>query len=716
MKQVLMRGGEVFVEDVPAPVAAPGFVVVKTAFSAISAGTELTGIKHGATPLWERALREPEKIKQAVGMAAQIGIKNTYSLIMDKLNSGNPAGYSLSGTVIETGQGVNEFTVGDRVACGGNKYAYHSEAITAPQNLVVKIPDGLGMPQASTATIGAIALQGVRRAAPTIGEVFCVIGLGILGQLTAQILKANGCVVIGTDVDPQRTALAMTLGMQYALEPEHGAAAGVDAIKRLSNGPGVDGVIITASSVSDSIISTAFKMCRKKGRVVLVGDVGLNLNRGDFYEKELDFFISASYGPGRYDGMYEEKGLDYPIGYVRWTENRNMSEFLRLVAAGLITLDPLISATFPLNEAKHAYEELKRPESKPLIILLSYPQTDTLAVSRVVFNHSAKPMKGNRIQIAIAGCSKFARAVHLPNLRELKNLYHLRAIMNRTGLVAKNSAKQFGAEYSTTDYNALLKDETIDSVLIATTHNLHAKMAYDALCAGKHVFVEKPLALTREELSRFTDFYQTDSQLSPKPILMVGFNRRFSPHIQKIKKLTEKRTSPLIITYRINGGFVAPDNWIQTPEGGGRNLGEACHIYDIFTFLTNSPVKTIEAMSVSPLAGYYMRNDNFTAVMRFEDGSLCTLTYTSMGSSDYPKERMEVFFDGKTVLLDDYKSTQIYGTPSAVLKTKTAEKGHKEELTAFAKAFSTADTVWPIEFWQLLQATDIALRVEELIT
>ncbi|QWR78709.1 bi-domain-containing oxidoreductase [Candidatus Magnetomonas plexicatena] len=716
MKQILIRGGEVFVEDVPAPVAAPGFVVVRTVFSAISSGTELTGIKHGATPLWERALREPEKIKQAVGMAAQRGIKSTYSLITDKLNAGNPVGYSLSGTIIETGEGVVEFSVGDKVACGGNKYAYHSEVVIVPQNLVVKIPDTVNMSAASTATIGAIALQGVRRAAPTIGEVFCVIGLGILGQLTAQILRANGCVVIGTDVDPKRTALAMTLGMEYCLEPQEDN--GVDAVKRLAHGHGVDGVIITASSASDSIISTAFKMCRKKGRVVLVGDVGLNLNRGDFYEKELDFFISTSYGPGRYDGVYEEKGLDYPIGYVRWTENRNMSEFLRLAANGLIKLDTLISATFPIESVKQAYEGLKNSESKPLIILLSYSQTDTESVSRVVFAHAAKPVKGDKIHIALAGCGSFARAVHLPNLRELKNLYHLRAIMNRTGHIAKNSAKQFGADYSTTDYRELLKDETIDTVLISTTHNLHAKMAYDALYAGKNVFVEKPLAISKEELSLITDFYQTGSQTSDKPLLMVGFNRRFSPHIQKVKKLTEKRTSPLIITYRINGGFIAPDNWIQTREGGGRNLGEACHIYDIFTFLTNSRVKTVEAASVIPLTGYYMRNDNFTAVITFEDGSLCTLTYTSMGSKDYPKERMEVFFDGKTIVLDDYRTTQMFGTPSALLKTKTAEKGHKEELTALAKAISTKSSFisWPIELWQLLQATEIALRAEELIT
>jgi predicted dehydrogenase/threonine dehydrogenase-like Zn-dependent dehydrogenase len=715
VKQVLTRGGEVFVEDVAAPMAAPGFILVRTAFSAISSGTELTGIKHGATPLWERALKEPGKIKQALDMVAQRGLQNTYSLITDKLNSGNPAGYSLSGTVIETGEGAGEFRVGDRVACGGNKYALHSEIVSVPKNLAVKVPDGVDMENGSVATIGAIALQGVRRAEPTIGEVFCVIGLGILGQLTAQILKANGCRVIGADVDAERTELAMTLGMHSALEPE--LDGGVDTVKRRTGGVGVDTVIITASSASDSIISAAFRMCRKKGRVVLVGDVGLDLNRGDFYEKELDFFVSTSYGPGRYDNVYEEKGIDYPVGYVRWTENRNMSEFLRLIAEGLVRIAPLITGIYPIEEAKRAYDELKKQESKPLILLLSYPQNDGEAgVSRIVFNPESKSVKGDRISIALAGCGNFARAVHLPNLRELNNRYHLRAIMNRTGHVAKNAAKQFKADYSTTDFNELLRDDAVDAILISTTHNLHAGMAYDALKAGKHVFVEKPLALTREELTRIVDFYQINSNRASAPVLMVGFNRRFSPHMQKIHKAVMMRTNPMIINYRINGGYIAPDNWIQTQEGGGRNLGEACHIYDIFTFLTNSKVKTVEAASISPSGGYYKRNDNFTASISFEDGSLCTLTYTSMGSSDYPKEHMEVFFDGKTAVLDDYKTTQIYGSSAVALKRKTAEKGHKEELKAFAEALTGKSANWPIQLWQQVQATEIALRVEELIT
>ncbi|MEO5358080.1 MAG: bi-domain-containing oxidoreductase [Nitrospirae bacterium YQR-1] len=711
MKQVLIRGGDVLVEDVAPPMAAPGCIVVKTAFSAISSGTELSGIQHAATPLWERALREPKRIKQAVDMVAQRGLQNTYSLITGKLNSGNPAGYSLSGYVFETGEGVEKFRVGDRVACGGNKYALHSEMVVVPKNLAVKIPECVDMSKASVVTIGAIALQGVRRAVPAIGEVFCVIGLGILGQLTAQILKANGCKVIGADVNPERVALATALGMHSALEAEQDG--GVDTVKRLTEGAGVDGVIITASSPSDGIVSAAFKMCRKKGRVVLVGDVGLNLNRGDFYEKELDFFVSTSYGPGRYDGVYEEKGLDYPIGYVRWTENRNMSEFLRLVADGLVRLDSLISGIYSVEDAKKAYDELS--ESKPLIVLLSYPQSGGEAVNRKVFNPESKPAKGGRINIALAGCGNFARAVHLPNLRELNNLYHIRAIMNRTGHVALNAAKQFKADYSTTDFNELLKDSSVEALLISTTHNLHARMAYDALKAGKHVFVEKPLALTREELALFAGFYQENSHTASTPMLFAGFNRRFSPHIQKICKETEKRTGPLFINYRINGGYIAADNWIQTPEGGGRNLGEACHIYDIFTFLTNSKVKTVGAASITPDTGYYKRNDNFTASITFEDGSLCTLTYTSMGSKDYPKEHMEVFFDGKTAQLNDYKTTQIYGASGMTLKTKTAEKGHKEELAAFAGALTGKQVNWPIELWQLLQATEIALRVEELI-
>jgi len=705
VKQVLIKQGQVVVEDIPAPQVEPGFLLVRVKFSSISAGTEMSGLKSASQPLWKRALKNPKAVKSTMEMAATRGLTHTRNVIQGKLSEGNPTGYSASGIVLEVGDGIENLQPGDRVACAGAQCAHHAEIICVPRNLTVPLPKDLSLPVASTVTLGAIALQGVRRAQPTLGETFAVIGLGILGQLTTQMLRANGCRVIGADLDASRIELAKSLGMDFSLSPEENN----EHILRLTDGEGVDGVIITAASPSDEVISNAFKMCRKKGRVVLVGDVGLNLKREDIFPKELDFFISTSYGPGRYDPQYEEKGLDYPIGYVRWTENRNMAEYLNLISKGKIDIEPLIHSSFEISQAATAYETLKKDKEKPMIVLLSYPESkEDAKPSRVIPNPSARASESGKIKIALAGAGGFIKGMHIPNLQALSRRYQIHAVTSRTGSNASNTAKQVGAQYCTTDYQEILNDPRVDAVLIGTRHHQHASMVLEALQAGKHVLVEKPLALTRIELESIQSFYTTSQQA---PVLLTGFNRRFSPVAQRAKKLIENRTNPMIINYRMNAGYIPLDHWVHTEEGGGRNLGEACHIYDLFTFLTESQAVSVQSQSLTPKTEHYSSRDNFVATVGFEDGSVATLTYTALGSNEFPKEQMEIFSDGKVLVLDDYKQLRVHGSNAKGVSSKLTDKGHKRELEAFAETLKKGGE-WPIPLWQQLQATEIALQIE----
>lgn len=713
MKQVLVRRGQVVVEEVPAPLVEPGTVLVRVDHSCISVGTELSGVRASATPLWKRAMRNPEKVRQVVGSVASEGIAATRAKVQGKLAAGEPTGYSASGTVIGVGVGVSDLLVGDRVACAGAQAAHHAEIIRVPRNLVVPIPDGLGFPEASTVTLGAIALQGVRRAAPTLGETFVVIGLGVLGQLSAQLLRANGCRVIGVDLDSGRVALARRLGMDVGLD-----TAGEDQtaeVSRLTDGIGADGVIITAATPSDAVVSAAFRFCRKKGRVVLVGDVGLDLNRADFYQKELDFLISSSYGPGRYDRRYEEEGLDYPVGYVRWTENRNMAEYLRLLAEGRVSVEELIRVRHPLDEAPAAYAAIARGEDRPLTVLLSYPAPSGAAEpeARPVPNPVAARTRAGRIRVGLIGAGGFAKGMHLPNMRALKDTYELRAVASRSGHNAAATARQFGAAYSTTEYRQVIEDPDIDLVLIATRHDLHARIAVEALERRKNVLVEKPLALSQAELDSIVAFFDAAGD-RPVPILLTGFNRRFSRYATRMAEVVRARTNPMILDYRMNAGYVPLGEWVHGPEGGGRNLGEACHIYDLFTFLTGARVVDVDAHAIRPATAYYSARDNFVASMTFEDGSVATLTYTALGAKEHPKERLDVFVDGRVLSLDDYERLAVAGAKVAPVTSRTPEKGQREELEALARAIRDGGE-WPIQLWQQVQATQIALRVEGLL-
>jgi predicted dehydrogenase len=704
MKQVLIRQGHAVVEDVPAPALEAGTVLVRVGRSCVSVGTEMSGLASSGMPLWKRALAQPHNVKKALDTMAALGPRRTWSLIQGQLAAGNPTGYSAAGEVIAVGAGITDLAVGDRVACAGAQCANHAEIIRVPRNLTVPVPDPVSIGAASTVTLGAIALQGVRRAAPTLGENVVVVGLGILGQITAQLLKANGCRVIGVDLDRRRLEIAVRSGMDVALDPDETIAA--DQVARLTDGIGADAVIITAASKSNDVVQQAFRMSRRKGRVVLVGDVGLALDRADIYQKELDFLVSTSYGPGRYDSRYEDLGLDYPVAYVRWTENRNMAEYLRLIADRRLVIDDFIATTFTVENAGEAYASLQSGSDRPLTVLLTYPETAGTPAARIR-NLSATPAKDGTLGLAIVGAGGFAKGMHLPNLSGMKRDFALRAIVDRSGPNAVATARQWGAGYATADLDEVLHDTTVDAVLIATPHNLHADMVLAALSAGKHVLVEKPLALTASELQRIEAFYADGAGT---PMLLTGFNRRFSRYAVAMREWLSGRSGPMILNYRMNAGFIPADHWTQTDVGGGRNRGEACHIYDLFTALTGSRVVSVSAHAIRPSGGHYGRTDNFVATLVFDDGSVASLTYTALGAREYPKERLEVFADGKVIALDDYRSLEIVGARKPKITTSMPEKGQREELLAFAAGLRAG--TWPIPLWQQIQATQIALDVD----
>jgi predicted dehydrogenase/threonine dehydrogenase-like Zn-dependent dehydrogenase len=701
-----VKGGGVFVQDVPAPLVGAKNVLVQVRHSCVSAGTEMAGVKMSGLPLYRRALKQPHHVKRALQLMADNGVARTIALIKGRLDAGLPLGYSAAGEIIDVGSEVEGLARGDLVACAGAGIANHAEIIDVPVNLVARVPAGVATDIASTVTLGAIAMQGVRRLNPTFGETVAVIGLGVLGQITAQLLKVAGCVVIGTDVDQGRIDVARKNGMDHGLSPDDGPI--VDRIVQLSDGFGADGVIITAATPSNDIISEAFRACRRKGRVVLVGDVGLNIDRNDMYAKELDFLISTSYGPGRYDATYEEEGHDYPLPYVRWTENRNMQEYLRLLASGAVKFDHMGPEIYPIDGASEAYEKLKGAE-RPLLVVLRYPQREEARKPSIAIRSA--PAHPGKIGLALVGAGGFALGVHLPNVQKLSR-YTLVTVMSRTGANALMGANRFGAPKATTDFDEVIADPAVDLVMIATRHDLHCPLALKALRAGKHVFVEKPLAIAEEQLAELEAFFREQQQT---PVLMTGFNRRFSPPVRAIQGLIANRTTPLIVNYRMNSGYIPNDHWFHSPQGGGRNIGEACHIYDLFNALTGSTHERVDATAIVPNSGHWHRNDNFVATIRYADGSVCSLTYTALGDKNYPKERCEIFVDGKVIYLDDFKSVTVSSRKKPVWSSWTMKKGQLEELQSLADTLQSGGA-WPISLQDQIGTTRISFEVERQLT
>jgi predicted dehydrogenase/threonine dehydrogenase-like Zn-dependent dehydrogenase len=621
-----------------------------------------------------------------------------------------PIGYSAAGKVVAVGAGIDDISVGDRCACAGAQAAFHAEIIRVPRNLAVKLPAGLDYSEASTVTLGTIALQGVRRAQPTLGETFIVIGLGVLGQLTVQLLKQAGCRVIGSDTNPSRMDLATKLGMDHRLETSEQAL--IQALN-LTRGIGADGIIVTASTKSDKVIEFACKMSRPKGRVVIVGDVGMKINRADIYKKELDVLISCSYGPGRYDSSYEEGGLDYPISYVRWTENRNMEEYVALLSEKKINLQPLIKKTYPVEDAGTAYSEITSGSSTdgPIALLRYRPEEDEKRVWRAPPLNFGKSRE-SQVAFALIGVGNFAVTTHIPNLRKLSSEASLRAICSRQGHVAASIAQKTGAKYHTTNIKQILEDPDIDAIIIATRHDLHADFAEMALAHKKHVYVEKPLAISRKSLVRLKDLVSTRAQ-DPMPVLMTGFNRQFAPATVRIGELLKSRTAPLTCNYVMNAGYIDNSHWVHGPEGGGRNLGEACHIYHLFANLTSAQPTKIQVQSISG-NGHFRKDDNFIASISWSDGSVSSLTYSALGSIEAAKEEMTLFSDGVTILNRNYKHLEIYGGRAGKSNLRFSSKGHLESLGFFISSIKNG-TVSKRQMEEQFIATEIALEVEALL-
>ena len=709
MKQLLVRKGKIIVEDVPMHVPNLNNVLVKVAYSCISPGTEMTTVKGSGEPLYKRLIKKPEYLKKAYDLIKQKGLVQAKSVLKGKVDAAYPIGYSASGIVVAVGKNVTGFVPGDKVACAGAGHANHAEYIDVPVNLVVRLSDAIDLAEASTVTLGAIALQGVRRTNPTLGERIVVFGLGILGQLTVQLLKNNGCYVIGVDVNAHRVNMALKNGMDIGINANEDET--IERVLKHSDNFGADAVIITAAASGDSIIDQAMKMCRKKGRVVLVGSVSLAFSREDFYKKEIDFLISTSYGPGRYDDTYEDEGIDYPFAYVRWTENRNMEEYLRLLQQRRILISDYINGSYTINNAPEVYENLVQGKLKDMLIILAYPFAELHAKVDTTIKIAGSNNRLGKVNVAVIGAGGFAQSTHLPNLNHLSSDFSIHTILNRNGSNAVTVAKQFGAKFATTNYSEVLSNDEVSLVLICTRHDLHAGMTIEALRSGKHVFVEKPLAINEEELLQIQEFY--NSNVVNKPLLMTGFNRRFSEAATKIKKIIEKSTTPLIINYRMNAGFIAPEFWVHRKEGGGRNIGEACHIYDLFNFLIGDRCESVVASAIDPIGKQWNRNDNFVVILKYANGSVCTLTYTSMGDNFVPKEICDIYFDGQIIQMNNFNEFIHYGTKGKKL-TSCKGKGHLEELEVLRDALIN-NKKWPISLKDQLSATRISFEVENQI-
>lgn len=623
-------------------------------------------------------------------------------------------GYSAAGEIIAVGEGVRDLAVGEIVACAGVGQANHAEYVAVKRNLVARVPKNCPIKVAATTTVGAIAMQGVRRANVRLGEISCVIGLGLIGMITVQLLKASGCQVVGIDLDEERVKKAKEIGIDAAGSSLRELQS---SIRDLTNGKGVDHTLITAASKSNSIINMAMDNTRRKGVVVIVGDVGLKPERSSFYQKEIDLLMSTSYGPGRYDTAYEDHGHDYPYAYVRWTENRNMQSYMELQAKNKIDIETLIEHIVEIDNAPEIYEDLaSSKKSLPLAVLLEYPDLNEKtkleeSIHKISLRGHVKPIEG-KIKYALVGAGAFGTSMLVPQMDKNNDLFSLKAVVSRDQVRGSNFARSRRIKSVMTDFKEILSDDGIDLVVIATRHAEHASQSIAALIAGKSVFVEKPLALSWEDMDKIFDAYE---KVTHTPFLMIGYNRRFAPATQLLQKKLKDRKSPVIINYRLNAGYVPNDHWIQQNDGGGRNIGEACHMYDFFRFFSASAVKSIKASSIDPGQLPFKRNDNFVAVITYEDGSVGSLTYTSLGpKKGMPKERIEVFCDGESYVIDDFLSLKQCSTGEILWQSRYADKGHSEQMRLTGLAIVNGVEA-PIPFNEILETTAVSLHIEELL-
>lgn len=716
MKQLLqnLKTGDMILEDVPCPQVKSGEVLIRTVRSLISTGTEKMLLEFGKANLIDKARQQPDKVKMVLDKIKTDGLIPTLEAVYSKLDQPLPMGYCNVGVVLEVGRGVRDFQAGDRVASNGK----HAEVVAIPANLCAKIPDSVPDDTAAFTVLGAIALQGLRLAEPTLGESVVVTGLGLIGLLAVQLLKAQGCRVLGIDFDQRKLDLAVKFGAEVVNPLTSDPVAAALAFSR---GRGVDGVLIAAATKSSEPVHQAAVMCRKRGRIVLVGVTGLELSRADFYEKELTFKVSCSYGPGRYDPLYEEGGQDYPLGFVRWTAQRNFEALLDLMSSHQIAVDPFISHRFRFEEARDAYA-LITSDAPSLGVLLTYADEESSTQRKRLNTVRVSDSKGAEKKTetpaaAFIGAGNYASQVLIPAFKSTG--ITLQSIACSSGISGAHAARKFGFHETTTDTSSLFSHPEINTVVIATRHDSHASFVCAALQAGQHVFVEKPLAITRDELQHIQVVYQQgDENRSTsagdtgggsgrtRPLLMVGFNRRFSPHVQKIKALLQSTREPKTFIMTVNAGAIPRNHWTQDEKvGGGRIIGEGCHFIDLLRFLADSPIASVSATMVGPHTGVPIRTDRVSFTLTFADGSFGTVHYLSHGHKSFPKERLEVFCAGGILQLDNFRQLRGYGWPGFTkMSLWRQDKGQQACAAAFVTAIKTGAPA-PIPFDELVEVT-----------
>ncbi|MFN3385672.1 MAG: bi-domain-containing oxidoreductase [Candidatus Thermochlorobacter sp.] len=701
------RSGIIKIRSVPPPALKRGMVLVRNRFSLISAGTERTKVELGKKSLLGKAMARPDLVKLVLKQVKEQGLLETAQRVFNKLGADSAMGYSSAGVVVEVADDISEFRVGDRVACAGGGYASHAELVVVPKNLVAKVPDNVSLSDAAYTTLGAIALQGVRQAAPTLGESIMVIGLGLLGQLLVQLLKANGCRVIGIDINPDAIALAKTHGCDLALLRSEDSLK--EQVMAFTNGYGADAVIITASTSSNDPVEFAADVMRDRGRVVMVGVTGMNLPRTPYYMKELEFKLSRSYGAGRYDTHYEEKGIDYPIGYVRWTENRNMQAFLQLLAEKKLSLSNITTHIFPIEQGEEAYKLITGERKERYIgILLDYGefQEKPMRAESLMPQRNGAPARAkvNPKRIGFIGAGSFATGYLIPNLKNIDGV-ELVTVCNATGITAESVKQTFGFKRATSNVEDVLGDETIGTVFIATRHNTHAELVLKALQAEKHVFVEKPLALDEESLMRIVE----EAEKRPHLKVMTGFNRRFSQPIVTMRSYFKSLLEPISVQYRVNAGPLPPEHWTQDPEeGGGRLIGEVCHFIDTIQYLTGSePVRVYAEILPTKV------RENFLITIRLANGSVGTIQYLCNGDKLYPKERIEIFGGNRIAIMENFKTVTLSEQGATRVREFNGGKGHREEVEAFMASLESE--VAPIALYSQVLTTLSTFRINQSI-
>ena len=697
--------GQASVVDVPAPCAGKGQILVRVLASLISAGTERTVVEFAEKNMIQKAMARPDLVKQLIDKAKREGVIATVEAARNRLQSDMALGYSNSGVVIEVGEGVTGFKLGQHVACAGGGFATHSEIVRIPRNLAAVIPAGPGLrdvppEEAAFATVAAIGLQGVRLAELQLGEVVAVIGLGLIGQMIVQLVRANGCTVVGVDPSAERCRLAERMGCAATASSDEEMKV---AAACASNARGVDSVLIAAATESNGPVSLAAEIARDRAKVVAVGAVGLKLPRKAYYMKELDFRVSRSYGPGRYDPEYEEKGHDYPVGYVRWTEGRNVASILQLLASNQLDFAPLITHRFPIEQAEKGYELIAGRTGEPFMgVVINYPNEPSVARRVELSGAAADSVSGSTgVCVGVIGAGNFATATLLPAMKAAGSI-EFGGICAASGTSARSAGSRSGFRFCASDDSELLRDASINTIAICTRHSLHARQVVAALDAGKHVFCEKPLAMNEEQLASILEAY---NRQDPKRLLLVGYNRRFAYLAKRLKTFVSGTAEPFVMHYRVNAGFIPADHWTQDQEqGGGRILGEVCHFVDFLSFVCSHPVVAVSA-ALMPNAGRYS-DDNLAATLRFAGGSVGTITYTANGDRSFSKERVEVFVQGRVAILDDFRELQtIRDGKHRVTKTRQrVDKGHRGEWEAFADVIRRGGQS-PISLNELLNST-----------